>query len=126
MAGQEIRIAIFGESVLMDGIVICLQENPLFSIACTGSDVAEALNLVNQFQPHVIIFEPGFPIMETMCCQMCNLTTVRLIALDDGCDKVMVMESALVESPSLADLQEFVADSITCKGLFQVAITNPA
>jgi hypothetical protein len=126
MAGQSIRIAIFGESVLMEGIVICLEENPFFSVECTGSDVAQALNLVNQFQPHVIIFEPGFPIMETMCCQMCHLTNVRLIALDDGCDKVMTMESALIESPSLVDLQEIVADSITCKGLIQVASTNPA
>lgn len=124
MVGQGIRIAVIGESVLMEGIVVSLLENPRFSIDCTGSDMVEALNLVNEFKPQVIIFDRGFPIMEMMLSPMFGLVGVRLAALDESCDRVLIMDSDLFDSPSLTDLQELITDPIA--GLFQADSTSPA
>jgi DNA-binding response OmpR family regulator len=124
MMGQGVRIAIIGESVLMEGIGVSLAENPLFSVECTGADLADALNLVNKFKPQVIVFDLELPIMQTMLSQMRDLVNLRLVALDDSCDRVLVMDSELFDSPSLADLQELIADSITGSGLTQVDIAN--
>lgn len=118
MMGQGIRIAIIGESVLMEGIVVSLAENPHFFIECTGENVADALNLVNTFKPHVIVFELEFPMMQTILSHRCDLVGVRLLALDDSCDRVLVMDCKLLESPSLTDLQEIIT------GPLQTGIPN--
>jgi hypothetical protein len=118
MMGQGIRIAIIGESVLMEGIVVSLAENPHFFIECSGANLPDALNLVNTFKPHVIVSDLEFPIMQTMLSQMWDLKGVRLLALDDSCDRVLVLNCELLESPSLADLQEIIT------GPLQTGIPN--
>lgn len=107
---QGIRIVIIGDSVMMEGIVVSLAENPHFHIEHAGADTTDTLNLIKKFKPQVIIFEFGFPIMETILSLICELAGVRLVAMAEKYDRMIVMDAVLFRSPSLADLQKLTID----------------
>ena len=114
---QEVRIALIGESVLMEGICINLEDDPSVVVARSGSDRDEALRLVAKFRPQVIVYELGFPNMEEILSHARLSCCVRLMVLDGNCNQVLVMDSRLFDSPTMADLQKLLSyPALECPG----------
>jgi hypothetical protein len=106
---QDVRVAIIGESVLMEGIVINLEDDPSATVARVGVDPEAAVELVTSFRPHVIVYELGFPDMDVVLAHARSSCCVRLVVLDDNCNQVLVMDSRLFRSPTMADLQHLIS-----------------
>jgi hypothetical protein len=105
---QGVRIAVIGESVLMEGIIINLEDDPSIEVARAGVEPEAALELVVNFRPHVMVYELGFPDMEEVLSHASLSTFVRLVVLDDNCNQALVMDSRLIRMPSMADLLQLI------------------
>ena len=105
---QGLRIAVIGESVLLEGIGLTLEDDPAVTVARTGVDHDVALKFIDNFRPHVIVYELGSPDMAQVMLYARLSCCVRLVVLDDNCNQVLVMDSRLLESPTMADLQEYI------------------
>ena len=105
---RGIRIAIIGESVLMEGIRINLEDDPAISIQHFGPNKLDATQLISQFKPNIIIYEIGFPAIEEVLADIRQSLGIRLVVVDDHQNQVLVMDSKLFTSPRMADLQQLI------------------
>ena len=106
--GQDVRVSIIGESILVEGIVVSLENNTQMKIQRINADNEDALHLITDFNPKVIIYPLGFPEVEQILSQVRIKPDVRLIGLDIECNQVLVMDSHLHRSLSLEDLQKLI------------------
>ena len=62
--GRELRVSIIGESVLMEGIVLSLENNTQIIVQRIGTEVKDAFHLIAEFNPQVIVYALGHPEIE--------------------------------------------------------------
>jgi hypothetical protein len=106
---EEVRIALLGEYVLMEGIYINLKDDSSVVVARSGTDRDAALQLVARFRPQVIVYERSFTDIEEVLSHASLSCCVRLMILDGNRNQVLVMDSKLLNSPTMADLQQLLS-----------------
>jgi hypothetical protein len=106
--GRAERVSIIGESVLMEGIVVSLQNNTRIIVQHIDAEEQDALRHIAKFKPEVIIYALGHPEIERLISQIRMEPDVRLIGLDLACNQALVSESHLHRFLSLEDLHRLI------------------
>lgn len=105
---QELRVSLIGESVLVEGIAICLEEDPYYNVQRIHADNNHILLFITEFNPDVIIYPLRLAGMEEILSQVKLSTGVRFVGLDIDTNQVLIMDGQLYESPSMADLKRLI------------------
>lgn len=105
---QELRVSLIGESVLVEGIAICLEEDPCYNVQRIHADNNHILLFITEFNPDVIIYPFRLQGMEEILSQVELSTGVRFVGLDIDTNQVLIMDGQLYESPSMADLKRLI------------------
>jgi hypothetical protein len=105
---QEVRVLIIGESPLLEGIVVGLEHDPLITMRQVRAEQHDTLHLITAFMPTAIIFQRGCPGIEEILAQISFLPGARLVGLDICSDRILVMDSSLLESSSLSNLRQLI------------------
>lgn len=107
--GRDVRVSIIGESVLVEGIVVSLEEQPYINIQRIQAGKDDALQLINEFKPDVFIFPLELPGIGEVLSKTRLLPGVRLVGLDIDCNQVLIMDSRIHRATSMEALQELIA-----------------
>ena len=107
--GTEVRVlALFGDSVLIEGIEASLQDNEGVEIVRLDASQPGAVQALDRFSPDIIIFDltPSqsscvFTILQTH-------TDVILIGLDIDCDRALFLSAEWHRLPTVADLMQAI------------------
>jgi hypothetical protein len=107
---QQVRILAIGASALLEGIAICLEQDPSFILQKVQSDRGDALNLISQFEPDAIVYQLDCPEFEQIMLLIPALPEIRLVGLDAKSNKVLVIDSGLVENYSFAEFRQLLLE----------------
>ena len=105
---QKIRVLIIGESPLLEGIVVSLGHDPLLTLQQVPAGKDGPLHLIAEFKPQAIVYQLDCPGLAEVLSQLILLPEVRLVGLDMHDDHVLVMDSWLVDSPSMRELRQLI------------------
>jgi len=105
---RQVRILAIGASALLEGIVICLEQDPSFTLQQVQTDDDDALTLFARFKPDAIIYQLGCPESERIMLLIPALPEIRVLALDAGRNQVRITECGTVEVHSFAEFQQLL------------------
>ena len=105
---ERARISIIGESILVEGVLIGLEENPSINVQRIQDNNDETLHLISEFKPDAIIYPLGQPGIVEFLSQIRISSSVRYIGLDSGCNQVLVADSRLLEPLSMTELERLL------------------
>ena len=67
--------------------------------------------LVTEYKPNVIIYQLGCPGIEEILSLIHLLPGVRIVGLDIAYDQVLVIDSWLLDSPTMSELRQLIKSS---------------
>jgi hypothetical protein len=107
MGVPELRVTIIGETVLLEGVVVCLENNPHINMQqLAGSN--DILHPILAFQPNVIIYPIGCPEIEEVLARLRTMLDVRLIGMEIDRNRVTITDSHIHQFLSLSEFQKLI------------------
>lgn len=107
---KTMHVAVIGESVLVEGIAVGLEDDPFLTVLRLPERADNILQLLIDFRPDVVIFPLGCPELETTLSQLRNDHGVRFVGLDIDCNQALVVDSKLHFSLSMESLQQLIVE----------------
>jgi hypothetical protein len=110
MGTQELRVSIIGETVLLEGVVVSLENNPHINMQqLAGSN--DILHPVAAFRPNVIIYPVGCPEIEEVLARLRTILDVRLIGMEIDRNRVTITDSHIHQFLSLNEFQKLIENA---------------
>ena len=104
----KVRVLVFGLTALLEGIAICLDQEPNISLQQVQTENDDALKVITQFKPNAIIFQLGCPDTRHILLQIPALTGIHLIGLDAGRDQALMIKSWMFELHSINEVRRLI------------------
>jgi hypothetical protein len=114
---QKIKsmVWVIGDSLLMDGIAACLDEQYIPSLVRLNDLDADFELRYEANNPKLIIFELDSPCSCGLFDLLREQPGINLIGIDRNCDRVIVLNSLQRNTQSMTELFQLV-NEITCGG----------
>ncbi len=101
-------VLIIGNTVLMDGVEVCLRELHMDSLVHWNSLSAEFEKDLNTCHPKLIIFERDAPSANILLTLLKDKPGTYLLGVDCQGEHLLIMNSFEVQIRSMSDLQRIV------------------
>ncbi len=98
------RVAIYGNSLNMAGIVASLKADTTLEVLCIDFDSPDGRRSLDEHDLVAIVFDLVDPPMRLDITLLRNLPSVLLIGVDFSMDKMLVLSSHPEQALSMADL----------------------
>ena len=106
---RELRVSFIGESVLVEGILLQLEQDPTVHVQRVCAATGDALHRLSSFRPDVIVYPLGIDCLERIVAQVEPWPGLRVIGLDVNCNQTLVRDNWLLASLSMAELQQLIS-----------------
>jgi hypothetical protein len=114
------RVAVYGNSLNMAGIVASLKADPTLEVLCLNLDSTDARQSLDENDLAAIVFDLSDPPLRPDLTILRDRPGLLLIGMDLSRDEMLVLSSQHAQALSMADLVSVihqVAPSATCSGL---------
>lgn len=107
--GREVRVSIIGESILVEGIMVGLENIPLVTMQRIHADDEDTLQLISNFKPDILISPLVLPGIIELLSIIKLLPGLRLVGLDIECNQVLIIDCHMHHSLSMDEFQKLIA-----------------
>ncbi len=98
------RVAVFGNSLNMAGIVASLKADITLEVLCVKPDFSDARQRIDENALAAIVFDLSDPPQRLDISLLCDLPGLLLIGVDFSRDKMLVLSCRPAQALSMADL----------------------
>jgi hypothetical protein len=98
------RVAVYGNSLNMAGIVATLKADPTLEILCVNSESSNARPSLDEHDLAAIVFDLSEPPMRLDVTLLRDWPGLLLIGVDPSRDEMLVLSSQPAQALSMADL----------------------
>ncbi len=112
------RVAVYGNSLNMAGIIASLKADTTVEVVCVNLDSPDARQSLDENDPAVIVFDLSDPQLSLGFTLLRDRPSLLLIGVDPSRDEMLVLSSHPAQALSMADLirvihrKEFPSNSI--------------
>lgn len=113
------RVAVYGNSLNMAGIVASLKADPTLQVECVNRDSPTARRSLNQNDLAAIVFDLSDPPLRLDITILCDRPDLLLIGVDTSRDGMLILSSQPAQALSMADLVSAIHQNRFPSSLFR-------
>ena len=114
------RVAVYGNSLNMAGIVASLKADKTLEVHCVNRDSPNARQCLDKNDLAAIVFDLSDPPLRLDVTLLCNRPGLLLIGVDTSRDEMLILSSHPAQALSMADLVTAIHQKESASGFFRI------